>query len=159
MTDQLLSFVEKYLVVDDAKCSRHCTQKARFVPIDRTGSSTVVAYTCPANYVSKIVYFADDPDPAWFEKFLSDRIGKIRPRDLRKATRHGWELGGQAEKEIASVSKSKALTQYYWAPYPQTEEEKKYGAFLCSREDGGCGRLYTKLKNDESKLCPDCGKN
>ncbi len=96
MTDQLLSFVEKYLV-DDAKCSRHCDKQATFVPIKQSDTSLVGAYVCPQNYVSRVVYFADNPDPNWFHKFLVDKFGKaeVRSRDIRKATRHGWELGGE----------------------------------------------------------------
>lgn len=158
MPDQFMSFVEKYLVVSDAKCSRHCDQPARFVPINETDSSVVGAYVCPKSYVSRIVYFADSPDPDWFKRFLIDNIGKelINPRDIRKATRYGWELGGTAEKEISSVSKSRGIIQYYWTPYPATDEEKRYGAFFCSKESGGCGKLYSKLKTDESELCPSC---
>jgi hypothetical protein len=160
MIDQLLSFVEKYLVVNDAKCYRHCDRATKFVPIFRYDSTIVGAYVCPQNYVSRIVYFANNPDPDWFKEFLFDQIGKdrINPRDIRKATRHGWELGGNAEKEISNVSKSREITQYYWTPYPATDEEKKYGVFICAKEQGGCGKLYSKLKTDETKLCPSCQK-
>ena len=152
MTDQLLSFVEKYLVASDAKCSRHCNMNAKFVTLNKTTSSIVGAYACPENYVSRIVYFAENPEPKWFERFIVDQVGKINSRDIRTATRHGWELGGSAESEIARVSKSREIMQYYWTPYPKTDEEKNSGVFICE----GCGNLYSKLKIDESKLCQKC---
>jgi len=160
MTDQLLSFVEKYLVVKDAKCSRHCDKQARFVSIRQSDTSLVGAYIRPHNYVSRVVYFSEKPDPNWFQEFLVDQIGKdsIRSRDIRKATRHGWELGGEAEKEISIISKSGGICQYYWTPYPQTDREKEYGIFICAKLEGGCGKFYSKLKSDESKLCPNCGR-
>ena len=145
MTDQLLDFVEKYLVAKDAKCSRHCDRQTRFVPIMESETSLVGAYICPQNYVSRVVYFANNPDPNWFQGFLRDQFGKdkVSSRDFRKATRHGWELGGDAEKKI---TKSGGITQYYWTPYPQTDREKEYGIFICAREDGGCGKFYSKTE-------------
>jgi hypothetical protein len=159
LTSQLLGFVEKYLAVNDAKCSRHCDSKATLIPIKETDTSLVGAYICPQNYVSRVVYFANDPDPKWFQEFLTEQLGKVRPRDFRKATRHGWELGRDAEKEIPNISKSASISQYYWTPYPQTDREKEYGIFICPRQDGGCGKFYSKLKSDSSILCPDCRKS
>jgi hypothetical protein len=160
MTDQLPSFIEKFLAVNDAKCSRHCDKKARFVPIRQSDTNLVGTYICPQNYVSRVVYFADNPDPKWFQEFLVGQFGKaeVRSRDIRKATRHGWELGGEAEKEISNVSKTRSICQYYWTSYPQTDREKENGIFVCAKEDGGCGKFYSKLKSDESKLCPSCSR-
>ena len=95
-----------------------------------------------------------------FKSSLVDQFGKaeVRARDIRKATRHGWELGGEAEKEISNISKSGSICQYYWTSYPQTDREKEYGIFICAKQDGGCGKFYSKLKSDESKLCPNCSK-
>lgn len=69
------------------------------------------------------------------------------------ATRHGWELGGKAEDEIKEISDS--VKEYYWTMYARTDEEKKYGTFLCAKSDGGCGKLFNKLRSDSSKLCPN----
>ena len=155
-----MRFVQKYLVANGAKCSRHCDKPAKFLPLFQSDSSIVGGYVCPEDYVSRIVYFADNPKLEWFKKYLLDHIGKktVHDADVRTATRHGWELGGRAEGEISHVSKSGEIVQYYWTPYPKTEEEKKYGVFVCPKNDGGCGRLYSKLKIDDSKICPNCRK-
>ncbi|MGI0092203.1 MAG: hypothetical protein ACREBS_10890, partial [Nitrososphaerales archaeon] len=79
---------------------------------------------------------------------------RVRQRDIRSATRHGWELGGNAEDEIKGISES--IRQYYWTFYAKSEDEKKYGTFVCPEGSGGCGRLYTKLQSDDSEFCPDC---
>jgi hypothetical protein len=157
---KFLEFVRNYLVVKSAKCFKHCERPASFVSLLQTDSSLIGAYVCPENFVSRVVYFAESPDPEAFQKFLSDQLGSswIRQSDIRTATRHGWELGGRAEEEIKQVSKSGMIKQYYWTFYAANESEKKLGTFLCPRERGGCGRLFTKLISDKSKLCPNCSK-
>jgi hypothetical protein len=154
-----LSFVSKYLVVDGVKCS-HCGKRANFVTIYQKDSSLVGAYVCSEGYVSRVVYFADNPDAVWFGNFLRDQLGdRFRGKDIRMASRYGWDLGGRAEKETAVVSKSGKIVQYYWTFYALNEEEKFTGTFLCREENGGCGKLYTKLKTEASTLCTDCRRN
>jgi hypothetical protein len=148
-----LDFVNKYLVVNTAKCYRHCQEPSRFVSIFTGDSSVVGAYICPSSYISRVVYFADPPDRDWFEKFLAEQVGPmLRSRDLRVATRHGWELGGDAEAEILAISDTGDLKEYYWTFYPKSDEEKVEGAFICAN----CGTLFWKSFSDESSLCPNC---
>jgi len=153
--EKFLDFVNQYLIIRDAKCYRHCQEPAGFVPLFQEGSSLVGGYVCPKNYVSRVVYFSLDPDVVWYEKFLKNQIGGLlRPRDLRIATRHGWELGGNAENEIKKVS-DRGVKEYYWTFYPQSEEEKTTGTFRCKN----CGKLFVKKFSDESELCSDCAKS
>ncbi|HZW57303.1 MAG TPA: hypothetical protein VFF30_13525 [Nitrososphaerales archaeon] len=167
-----VDFAREFLIVPNAKCSRHCSRPTRFVPIleknDQNNSAILIgAYACPDNYVTRVVYFADRPDQEWFERFLREQVGDLlRSRDIRYATRHGWELGRDAEEKIGLIApahlpeagKATGVTQFYWTFYPQSDEEKKRGTFLCSKEDGGCGRrLFVKEISDEkSKLCSQC---
>lgn len=153
---ELLDFVEKYLVAKEARCYRHCSQSAKFAPVYESESSLVGAYVCPDKYVSRAVYFSDKPDEEWFYSFLSAQLGSdwVRKRDIRMATRFGWELGGNAEDEIKEVSKSGKLVQYYWSFRPENNEERSRGTFLCSN----CGKFYVKPKTGDSP-CPHCGKS
>jgi hypothetical protein len=149
-----VKFAENYLLVSIAKCMRSCQKPAKATPIQRTDESLTVAYVCPESHVSRIVYFATNPDAKWFESFLRNQLGdRIRSRDIRKATRHGWELDGNAEKEIPND-----VTQFYWTFYARNEEEKNYSTILCMKERGGCGRLFTQSFARKSVLCPDCLK-
>ena len=152
----LLGFVEDYLIDGTAKCYRHCQRPARFAPTYKVGSNALVgAYVCPDNYVTRVVYFADHPDEKWFEKFLKEQVGLnlLRTRDIRVATRHGWELGGNAEKEIARVAgPEKNLKEYYWTFYARSDDDKKNGTFLCSN----CGRLFADSISYNGKLCAQC---
>lgn len=153
-----LDFVKEYLVVKDAKCYRHCENETRFVSLFQKASSLVGGYACPGNYVSRVVYFAEEPDSKWFEQFLQEQVGKrVRKRDIRYATRHGWELGSNAEKEISFIApKTGSVKQFYWTFYPSSDEEVQSGTFLCPKEEGGCGLLFTKLVSDSSRQCPRC---
>jgi hypothetical protein len=153
--EELLDFIEKYLVVKNSNCYRHCQKPARFVPIYQKGGSLVGAYVCPENYVSRVVYFGASPDGTWFKNFLTEQAGegRVRGADIRLATRHGWELGGNAEEEIKRVSDSGTLKEYYWTFYPKTEDDKKSGTFLCAK----CGeRMFSKPLNDDEKFCSNC---
>jgi hypothetical protein len=158
MQTAMMNFVDKYLIAKDAKCYRHCQGPTTFVPLVSSESSLTGAYVCPQSYVSRVVYFADEPSASWLERFLTDQLGSVRVRskDIRKATRHGWELGEDAEEKIRGVSGNGKLVQHYWTFYARSEEEKQTGTYLCSKENGGCGRLYLKSNSDNSKLCPNC---
>jgi hypothetical protein len=146
------NFVNQYLIVKEAKCNRHCQNAVKFVALKADQPGIVGGYVCPGNYVSRVVYFSPDPDREWFEKFLKDQVGeRVRSRDIRTATRHGWELGGKAEEEIKKIPNEK-ITQVYWTSYPASDEEKTSGAFRCEN----CGRLFVKNFADENRLCADC---
>ena len=149
-----MKFVEDYLLVDTAKCGR-CKKPAKAMPLRKTEDELTAAYVCPENHVSRVVYFAKDPDERLFEEFLRNQLGeRIKARDIRKATRHGWELGVKAEKEIPSK-----ITELYWTFYAKTDKEKEYGTNLCAKQNGGCGRLFTAPINEKSGLCPVCSKH
>ena len=143
---------EKYLLIDGARCSR-CQKPTKAMLLHDTADGIIYGYVCGGGHVSRVVYFAAVPDVNWFEGFLRNQLGdRIRSKDLRKATRHGWELGGDAEKEMSA-----SVAQFYWTFYPQNEEERKYATSLCSKEKG-CGRLFTQSISENSIICPDCSK-
>lgn len=150
--EKFSEFVDRYLIVKDAKCYRHCQQNAKFTPLRTDHPGVIGGYACPGNYVSRVVYFSLQPDQAWFETFLRGQVGDLlRSRDLRVATRHGWELGGKAESEIKQVS-SDGIRQIYWTLYPVSESEKTSGPFRCEN----CGSLFVKSFSDDADLCTKC---
>ena len=155
--DRFLEFVKSYLVSKEAKCSRHCTEAATFVPLVEEKGSLIGAYVCPSGYASRVVYFAERADESWFEKILSEQVGqdRVRSKDIRVATRHGWELGGNAEEEIKEIfPEHKMIKQYYWTSRPKKDE--RLGIFLCSEEHEGCGKLFTQDLDHPETLCPNC---
>jgi len=149
---------EKYLLVD-GKCSR-CQKTAKATKLQRTEESLTVAYTCPDSHVSRVVYFASSPSVKWFEGFLRNQLGdRIRSKDIRRATRYGWELGGNAEEEILNSAGPKGITQFYWTFYARNDEDKAHATVLCSEDHGGCGRLFLQSIAETSRLCPQCSKS
>ncbi len=160
----LIDFARKYLIYDGVKCGRHCERSVRFVelPIKHSGDDEIAgAYVDPGDYVSRVVYFSLSPDHQWFRGFLREQLGeRLKDKDLRFATRHGWELGREAEAEAQALlakGNAKGITEYYWTFYPRSEEEKKRGTYFCSKEKGGCGkRLF--VSDDPNSLCESCGR-
>jgi hypothetical protein len=120
----------------------------------------VSAYVCPERFVSRVIYFSTDPDIAWFKKFLLTQVDEeiVHDRDLRPATRHGWELARDALIEIRNASSKGVLSEVYWTTYPKTNKEKRRGIFLCSNAQKGeeCRRLFIKEVNSPNRLCPKC---
>jgi hypothetical protein len=143
-------FARKYLIAVGIPCSRHCTKVVNFVVLNDEPDRLVGAYACPDNYVSRIVYFSSKPDGAWFETYLRDELGggdRIKSVDIRRATRHGWEIGREAERELASYPGG--VTEYYWTFYPRSDEEKNNGTFLCEK----CGKLFVKPNSSTERIC------
>lgn len=151
-SDSEADFIRKFLIVEGFPCSpRHCSKTTTYFSLIDDRDPIVGAYICPDNYVSRIVYFSTNPGGAWFENYLrSDRGGgdRIRSVDIRKATRHGWELGREAEAESKRLF-PKGLTEYYWTFYPHTDDEKVKGNFLCEK----CDMLFVKLNSSPDRIC------
>jgi hypothetical protein len=149
-----ITFVRKYLVVEGLPCYRHCDKPTRFVTLLENRNRLVGAYVCPDNYVVRIVFFDQrDHDLDWFKSLVRIELDGglfVRDRDFRIATRHGWELGGNAEEEISAFSNpSTGIREYYWTFYPKSDQEKKVGNFICEK----CGKLFSQPLNSKSKTC------
>jgi hypothetical protein len=149
-----ISFVRKYLLFEGLSCSRHCDKPTRLATLLENWRKLVVAYVCPDNYVVRIVYFdSRDQDMDWFKSLLRlelDGGPLVRDNDFRFATRHGWELGGNAENDIKVFSNSSnGVKEYYWTFYPKSNEEKKMGNYLCEK----CGKLFSQPLSSKSKIC------
>ena len=121
------------------------------------------AYLCSGGFVSRVMYFSLEPNLGWFYSFLSGQIGRgmVKRRDLRVATRHGWELGEEAAVELgelASQWRKPAVAEVYWTYYPKTDAEKSKGIFLCSKPEhgSGCGKLFAQEVTSKNRLCPRC---
>jgi len=155
----LAGFVEKYLSFE-GQCRRHCEEPASFTKLSSSEDRLVGAYVCPGGFVSRVIYFGRKADIVGFNHFLEDHVGKdfVNSRDLRVATRYGWELGGDALSEIGNMSPEGVISEVYWTVYPRTDEEKNRGVFLCqdSREKRGCARLFIQGINSKNRLCPKC---
>ncbi|MCJ7761088.1 thioredoxin family protein [Candidatus Bathyarchaeota archaeon] len=155
-------FVQRHLVFK-VECRRHCDKPADFKVILTTPDGVVGGYICPGGFVSRVVYFSLEPNLDWFYAFLSGQLGKelVEQRDLRTATRHGWELDEGAAAELACLTSTlqvPLIKEAYWVYHPKNDVEKTRGVFLCSdpKQEKGYGRLFVQETTSGNRLCPMC---
>ena len=158
--DWFPEFVIKYLNFT-GKCYRHCDKPTAMKVVSQNSTSLVGAYICPQGFVSQVVYFSIKPDREWFESSLRAQVGqeKVIHRDLRVASRYGWELGGDAQETLGSrLGEGTGVTEIYWTRYPKTEEEKQQGVSLCVGDGSkvGCMKLFMRDRNSTERLCLSC---
>lgn len=158
--DNVPELVLKYLNFT-GKCFRHCDQPTSMRIISQNPNSLVGAYICPDGFVSQVVYFSTQPDREWFQAMLRDQLGagNVNDRDIRLASRHGWELGKGAQEAFkSSLGETSVLLETYWTRYPQTEEQKQQAVSLCVGEGAkaGCSRLFIHDRKSVERFCPSC---
>ena len=129
--------------------------------LSQSSDSLVGAYVCPDGFVSQVVYFSTNADREWFHNMLREQVGDeaVNERDIRVATRHGWELGEGAEHAFkSSFGGGGVMQETYWTRYPQTDEQKQQAVSLCVGDGtkAGCMRLFVHNRNTMERLCPSC---
>jgi hypothetical protein len=158
--DQFPEFVLKYMNFT-GKCFRHCEKPTTMKVVSQNSDRLVGAYVCPDVFVSQVVYFSTQPDSEWFERMLRAQVGpeNINHRDIRIASRHGWELGGDAQAALRSkLGEGGVIHEVYWTRYPKTEEQKQQAVSLCvgDASKAGCMKLFMHNRNSVERLCPSC---
>jgi glutaredoxin/predicted Zn-ribbon and HTH transcriptional regulator len=157
-------FIKRHLVFQ-VECRRHCEEPADFRALRTEKDGIVGVYSCPGGFVSRVVYYSLDPNLDWFYTFLSDQLGKgkVKKRDLRIATRYGWELDEHAASELADLTSARppVMREVYWVHHPSNDAEKSTGVFLCSDPERrrGCGRLFIQELTSKNRLCPKCKRS
>jgi len=153
-------FVHNYLTFT-GKCYRHCDKTTTIRVVSQDSDQVLGAYVCPSGAVSQVVYFSPKPNLTWFKKFLSNQVGteNVQTRDIRLATRHGWELGKGAQEAVESKLGSKGtIREVYWRRYPKTDEQKEKIVSLCigTESKPGCLKLFMQGMKSNERLCPAC---
>jgi hypothetical protein len=161
--DWLQEFITENLSFT-GKCYRHCDRPTKMNIIVAGSDRLVAAYTCPDGFVSQVVYFGPKPDVGWFVNWITDQVGKenFDERDIRLASRHGWELGKNAQETLEDKLGSGAvIKQLYWTRYPKTEQQKQQAVSLCVGDASkpGCRKLFIHDNNSTERLCPTCSAN
>jgi len=160
--DWLPEFVRQHLSFK-GKC-RHCDKPTSMKVIVEDSARVLGAYVCPDEFVSQVVYFSQKPDLKWFTELLTREVGPehFTSNDVRVATRHGWELGGNALETLeAKVGPNSTITEVYWTRYARTDAEKQIGISLCVGDGSrpGCLKLFAHDRNMVEKFCPACKSN
>ena len=122
------------------------------------------AYVCPDGFVSQVVYFSQKPDLKWFTDKLTSEIGRenFASRDVRVASRHGWELGGNALQILKEkAGDNSTVTEVYWTRYAHTDAQKQVAISLCigDRTRPGCSKLFAHDRDSVESFCPTCKSN
>jgi hypothetical protein len=161
--DWLREFIMENLSFN-GKCYRHCDRPTTMNIVVANSDRLVASYTCPDGFVSQVVYFSQKPDLGWFVNWITDQVGKenFDERDIRLASRHGWELGKNAQETLEDKLGSGAvIKQLYWTRYPKTELQEQQAVSLCVGDGSkpGCRRLFIHDKNSTERLCPTCRAN
>lgn len=158
-----LKNIVETLLMFSSQCRRHCTKTTTLIELWSKPTQIVKAYVCPDGYVSRIIAFSLKPSTAWFRKFLlSQGVDEILDaRDLRLASRHGWELETDISKTIKHISPTGVIYEIYWTRYPQTDQERQRGLFLCTDDEHntGCNQLFVQNIHSPSRYCPHCYMN
>jgi len=130
----------------------------------RDDTRVLGAYVCQDGFVSQVVYFGPRPDLEWFSSTVSAQVGaaNFKANDVRRATRHGWELGSQALEVLETqLGANPSISEIYWTRYPKTEEEKQVAISLCLGDGSrqGCLRLFSHDAKRVDRLCPACQRS
>ncbi|MGP8069761.1 MAG: hypothetical protein ACLP5V_07705 [Candidatus Bathyarchaeia archaeon] len=161
--DWLPEFVREHLSFK-GKCFRHCDKPTSMRVVAEDSTSIVGAYVCPDGFVSQVVYFSQKPDLKWFTDKLEMEVGKenFTSNDVRVASRHGWELGGNAFEALeAKAGTNSPITEVYWTRYARTDAAKQIAISLCvgDRSRSGCLKLFAHDRNPVERFCPACKSN
>ena len=119
------------------------------------------AYICPDGIVSQVVYFSQKPDLNWFSKTILNQVGAVNftTNDVRTATRHGWELGGDACQVLdAELGPDSSITEVYWTRYPRTDAQKQVAISVCTGDASrvGCLKLFAHDRDKVERFCVNC---
>jgi len=158
--DWLPKFVAENLSFT-GKCFRHCDKPTSMRVISQDSTRVLGAYVCPDGFVSQVVYFSQKPDLQWFNSTISSQVGadNFAVNDVRVASRHGWELGGNAQEFLqAKLGSNASLTEAYWTRYARTDAEKQIAISLCVGDGSrpGCLSLFAHESGMIEKFCPAC---
>ena len=129
--------------------------------ISQDSTRVLGAYVCPDGFVSQVVYFSEKPDLNWFNSTINSQVGSENfvATDVRVATRHGWELGGNALESLkAKLGPDPSITEVYWTRYPKTDLQKQTAISLCMGDSlhPGCLRLFAHESGKVERFCPAC---
>ncbi|MCI4352125.1 MAG: hypothetical protein L3K14_01875 [Thermoplasmata archaeon] len=99
------------------------------------------------------------PSPAVVRRYLQSRTEgseRVQLRDLRAATRHGPELGPEAEPMVGGPGAGGPIRLLYWRRYPRKIGRGHSFLYACFRHGAGEVRFYPALKSPRAPDCPFC---
>jgi hypothetical protein len=152
---------EKFVLAQSGTCLYHCKGETRPHPIAGSHGPIAWVYTCPGGTVSTVAFVGGSrrPSPSRVQRYLQSRLARperIRPRDLRAATRHGPEMGRAAQRWIGGPGAGQPIRLLYWRRYPKKMGRRYSYLYACFRHGPGEVRFYPGQGSLHAGQCPFC---
>ncbi len=152
---------EPFVLAASGTCLYHCSGPTLPHPLGKAQRPKAWVYTCPGGTVSTVAFSGGlrRPSPARVRRFLqsrTERSERVRPQDLRAATRRGPELGRAAERWIAASGTGAAIHLLYWRRYPRKAGRRYSYLYACFRHGAHEVRFYPAATARKVPECPFC---
>lgn len=150
------------LVAAGGTCYRHCDRPIRTRRLRSALPGVWTVRACPSGVVSVTAYAewtSRDPTEAARRALRRWTVPPtlVRRWDLRLATRHGPELGAEAERFLASVRPRRGLRVVYWRVYPfRGRDGGERRLFVCFRRGHPAPRFFAAPPAGAPPRCPAC---
>jgi len=150
----------KFVLASSGTCLYHCSSRTRPHSIATASGPIGWVYTCPGGAVSTVAFLGGPrrPSPARTQRYLQSRMDaeRVKPRDLRAATRQGPELGKAAERWVAGPGAGAPIHLLYWRRYPRKVGRRYSFLYACFQHGAGEVRFYAAPKSARPPECPFC---
>ncbi|MGC2290079.1 MAG: hypothetical protein WA688_09545 [Thermoplasmata archaeon] len=152
---------EKFVLAPSGTCWHHCKGRTRPHAIANARGPIGWVYACPRGAVSTVTFLGVSrrPSPARVRRYLqsrTERSERVRPRDLRAATRHGPELGPAAERWASGPGSGTPIRLLYWRRYPRKVRHGYSYLYACFEHGAGEVRFYPASSSRRVGRCPFC---
>jgi hypothetical protein len=152
---------ESFVVAPSGKCLYHCSGRTRPRAIGNARKSFGWVYACPRGTVSTVAFLggARRPSPVRVRQYLQSRTvrsERVRPEDLRAASRRGPELGRAGERWVRGPGAGAPIRLLYWRRYPRKHGRQYSFLYACFEHGAGEVRFYSAPGSRRTPLCPFC---
>lgn len=152
-----------FVLASSGSCLYHCDRPTRPHEFRTPGGTLGWVYTCPGGTVSTVVFLGSNgaPAPARIRRYLQARLRgpeRVKPRDLRAATRHGAELGSVAERWVGGPGAGTPIHLLYWRRYPRKAGRRYEYLYACWEHGTGEVRFYPAPGSRIRPACPFCAE-
>jgi len=129
------------------KCYGHCEKESTLSFLDEN-DPPLACYSCPSGYVSRVIAYGRQDPTERLRAFLLEKLGPdadLKGDDLRKATRHPWELGLPGFEIIVAY-----WTQNYRRA--KRDDPARPALFVCTN----CGSTFIQPFSSSETLGLEC---
>ena len=161
---RLAPAVRRALEPKGASCYRHCQEPVSTLRPRSALPGTWWVLACPSGVVSVTLYAeSGESDPtarvAETLRGWSSPPALVLRKDLRRATRHGPELGREVERSGTPARGPVPVSAVYWRRYPfKGRDGKERRLLVCARRAHPHPVFFTGVPGEGSAACPVCAR-